>query len=483
MDEKLAEKQHQKGKLYVEERLALLFDDQKYTEITRPEERDGVYICEGLVSGRKVVAAAQDFTYKGGTLGLKHGQNIAMALDRAMRKKCPFIALNDSGGARIQEGIDALAGYGGIFYRNTRASGRIPQISMILGPCAGGAVYSPGITDFIFMTDKISQMFITGPTVIHAVTGETITGEALGGTVMHGANSGVAHVCTETEQECFEQLRRMMALLPSNCRDRRLHCREEVGAPSFDFQMPEEAHRGYDIGSVIGSIFDVDSFMELQPDFAKSIVIGLARLGGETVGIIANQPRYMAGVLDCNSSDKAARFVRFCDAFRIPIITFTDVPGYLPGIAQEQAGIIRHGAKLLYAFSEATVPKINVILHKAYGGAYIAMNSIHIGADCVFSWPGAEVAVMGEQGAVEILYAREIRNMDSQQARAFLDEKAEEYRRDVMNTRLGLSRGYITAEIRPEETRDKLIEQLNRLGAKAAIRRIIARRRHGNIPL
>ena len=469
MDAKLDEKQHKKGKLYVEERLALLFDDQRYEELTRPETRDGVYVCVGQVAGKRVVAAAQDFTYKGGTLGLKHGQNIAMALDRAIRWKCPFISVNDSGGARIQEGIDALSGYGDIFFRNVKASGRIPQISMILGPCAGGAVYSPGITDFIFMTEKISQ--------------KTITGEALGGTVMHGANSGVAHFCTDTELECFMAVRRLVGMIPSNCRDRRLHCYVDTNAPIFRFEMPQDSHRGYDISQIIASIFDVRSFMELQPDFAPSIVIGLARLGGETVGIIANQPKVMAGVLDCNSSDKAARFVRFCDAFRIPIVTFTDVPGYLPGIAQEQAGIIRHGAKLLYAFSEATVPKINVILHKAYGGAYIAMNSAHIGADCVFCWPGAEVAVMGEQGAVEILYAREIRSMDSQKAKAFLDEKAAQYRRDVMNARLGLKRGYITAQIRPEETRDRLIEQLNKLGYKAAIRRIIARRRHGNIPL
>ena len=483
MDKSLVDKQHKKGKLYVEERLQLLFDDHQYLELTTPEDRDGVYVCEGQVSGKRVIVAAQDFTYHGGTLGQKHGRNIAKALDRAIRKKCPFIALNDSGGARIQEGIDALSGYGDIFFRNVKASGRVPQISMILGPCAGGAVYSPGITDFIFMTDKISQMFITGPKVIHAVTGETITGEALGGTVMHGANSGVAHYCADTELECFLAVHRLVGMIPSNCRDRRLHCYVDVDAPDFSFQMPEESNKGYDIGQIISSIFDVRSFMELQPDYARSVVIGLAKLGGETVGIIANQPRVMAGVLDCNSSDKAARFVRFCDAFRIPIITFTDVPGYLPGIAQEQAGIIRHGAKLLYAFSEATVPKVNVILHKAYGGAYIAMNSIHIGADCVFSWPGAEVAVMGEQGAVEILYARETRHMDSQEARKFLDQKAAEYRREVMNTRLGLERGYITAEIRPEETRDRLIEQLNRLGAKAVIRRIIARRRHRNIPL
>lgn len=481
MDAKLAEKQHRKGKLYVEERLALLFDDHQYSEITAPEERDGVYICEGTVSGKRAIVAAQDFTFKGGTLGLRHGRNIAMGLDRAMKKKCPFIAMNDSGGARIQEGVDALAGYGEIFYRNVKASGRIPQISMILGPCAGGAVYSPGITDFIFMTDKVSQMFITGPKVIHAVTGETITGEALGGTVMHGANSGVAHVCTQTEQECIEQVRRLVSLIPSNCRDRRLHCYVDTSAPIFNFELPGDARRGYDIGGVIANIFDVGSFMELQPDFAKSIVIGLAKLGGETVGIIANQPHCMAGVLDCNSSDKGARFVRFCDAFRIPIISFTDVPGYLPGIAQEQAGIIRHGAKLLYAFSEATVPKVNIILHKAYGGAYIAMNSRHIGADCVYSWPDAEVAVMGEQGAVEILYAKETRDMDSQQAREFLNRKAAEYRREVMNTRLGLQRGYIDAEIMPEHTRDRLIEQLNQLGTKAIIRR--AFRRHGNIPL
>ena len=482
MDEKLVKKQHDKGKLFVEERLALLFDDQRYTEITKPEDRDGVYVCEGLVSGKRVIVAAQDFTYKGGTLGLRHGHNISDALDRAIKLKCPFISINDSGGARIQEGIDALSGYGNIFFRNVKASGRIPQISMILGPCAGGAVYSPGITDFIFMTDHISQMFITGPKVIHAVTGEEITGEALGGTFMHGSSSGVAHVCTQTEQQCFDQVRRLIGMIPSNCHNRDIHCREDVPAPKFSFSMPEDSHRAYDVREVLACVFDTDSFMELQPDFARSVVIGLAKLGGETIGIIANQPRYMAGVLDCDSSDKSARFVRFCDAFRIPIATFTDVPGYLPGVGQEQAGIIRHGAKLLYAFSEATVPKVNVILRKAYGGAYIAMNSVHIGADRVFSWPGAEVAVMGEQGAVEILYARDTRGMDATQAREFLDVKAREYRAEVMNTRLGLSRGYINAEIRPEETRETLIREFNRLGRKGILVNRMSRR-HGNIPL
>ena len=481
MDAKLVEKQHKKGKLYVEERLQLLFDDGKYKEITKPENRDGVYICEGRIKGKRVVVAAQDFTYQGGTLGLRHGKNIAMALERAYRKRRPFIAINDSGGARIQEGIDALSGYGDIFFRNVRASGKIPQISMILGPCAGGAVYSPGITDFIFMTDKISQMFITGPKVIQAVTGEVITGEALGGTMMHGSNSGVAHVCTSTEQDCFHEVRRLVGLLPSNSRNRRVNYVPEHGAPRFAFQMPTESNKGYDVQAVIRGIFDEDSFFELQPDFAKSIVIGLARLGGETVGLIANQPNYMAGVLDCDSSDKAARFVRFCDAFRIPIVTFTDVPGYLPGIAQEQAGIIRHGAKLLYAFSEATVPKINVIMHKAYGGAYIAMNSVHIGADYVFCWPEAEVAVMGEQGAVEILYAKETRDMTPVRKRDFLRQKAQEYRCDIMNSRLGLQRGYINEEIQPIETRSKLIETLARLGPRAFFRRAL--KRHGNIPL
>lgn len=482
MNMDLAVRQHQKGKLYVEERLALLYDDGQYTELTRPEERDGVYICEGNVCGKKVISAAQDFTYKGGTLGHSHGRNIARAIGMAIKAKCPFVAINDSGGARIQEGINALAGYGEIFRENVQASGVIPQISMVLGPCAGGAVYSPGLTDFIFMVNNISQMFITGPKVIRAVTGEVITGETLGGTFMHGSNSGVAHVCCENEQLCFQEVRRMIDLIPSSNSEKRRHLFEAKDAPAFNFILPERQNLSYDVLNVIQSVFDKNSFLELQRDFAKSMVIGFARLGGETVGIIANQPCVMAGVLDYNSSDKAARFVRFCDAFGIPIASFTDVPGYLPGISQEQSGIIRHGAKLLYAFSEATVPRINIIMRKAYGGAYIAMNSRHIGADLVYCWPGAEIAVMGERGAVEILYSKTLREMDSRSAADFIREKAAEYRKDVMNSREGIAQGYIDREIQPEETRAVLLEGFKKLCQNK--RHIIMRKnRHGNIPL
>lgn len=480
-DTQVMEKQHRKGKLYVTERLALLFDGGVWHEITAPETRDGVIVCDGLVSGKPVVAAAQDFTYKGGTLGLAHGQNIARGLDLAMKKRCPFLAINDSGGARIQEGIDALAGYGKLFYRNTKASGYIPQLSVILGPCAGGAVYSPGITDLIFVVDGISQMFITGPKVIKAVTGQSVSADELGGAEVHSTKSGVAHVRCADEPSCFEALRRLIALLPSSSRRKRLHIAPDAAPRPFHFALPDSPRRGYDIRALIAEVFDPDSFFELQAEFAPSVVIGLASLGGQTVGLIANQPLRMAGVLNCDSSDKAARFVRFCDAFGIPIVTFTDVPGYLPGASQESMGIIRHGAKLLYAFSEATVPKINIILRKAFGGAYIAMNSKHIGCDYVYALRTSEIAVMGEDGAVEILFAKEAAALPEEERKAFLAEKAAAYRQKTMNPTLGLERGYIDELIELGDIRAKLMERLPRCGRRGFVRTL--RKKHGNIPL
>ena len=475
-----AEKQHSKGKLYVTERIDLLFDEREYRELTTEQNRDGVYICLGKVNGKTAVVAAQDFSFKGGTVGLQHGRNIAMGLDVAMKKRCPFISLNDSGGARIQEGIDSLTGYGDIFFRNTSVSGVIPQISVILGPCAGGAVYSPGIMDFVFVVDQVSQMFITGPKVVKAVMGETVTAEELGGAAVHAQKSGVAHVRCADEQACFESIRTLIALLPGSNRPRRIKLSPDMEPKAISFRFPERMQQGYDVKMLIRDIFDEGSFFELQEEFARSIVVGFAALGGQTVGVIANQPMVMAGILDCDSSDKAARFVRFCDAFSIPMVTLTDVPGYLPGLVQEHAGIIRHGAKLLYAFSESTVPRINVILRKAYGGAYIAMNSLPIGADYVFAVKGGEVAVIGEHGAVEIIYAKEAASLPPAEKTAFLNEKAREYRQTTMNTELGLKHGYIHEEIELSEIREKLIKRFSVLKRK---KRVAPRKRHGNIPL
>ena len=489
-------KQHSNGKKTARERLAMLFDEGSFveidafvthrcTEFDMPNTKapgEGVVTGYGTVEGRLVYAYAQDFTVIGGSLGEMHAAKICKVMDMAMKMGAPIVGINDSGGARIQEGIDALKGFGDIFYRNTIASGVVPQISMILGPCAGGAVYSPAICDFIFMVDKTSQMFITGPSVVKSVTGEDVTFEELGGAQTHATKSGVAAMACPTEEECFAQVKALLAMLPANnlemapaydCDDNLNRLSEKLSS-----LVPEDGNKSYDVRDVITEVVDNGEFMEMSERFAKNLVTGFARMNGATVGILANQPKVMAGSLDCNSSDKGARFVRFCDSFNIPIITFTDVPGYLPGVEQEHEGIIRHGAKLLYAFSEATVPKINVILRKAYGGAYIAMNSKHLGADMVLAWPTAEIAVMGPSGAANIIFRNDIANaVDPISAR---QEKIDEYVEKFANPYVAAARGYVDDVIEPDSTRPRLISALEMLMSKRETR---PSKKHGNIPL
>ena len=451
----LYEKQHAKGKLHAIERLEKIFDDGKYQELTEESKRDGVICATGKVAGKQVVVAAQDFTFKGGSLGLQQGKNIAEAQDFAFKKKCPFIMINDSGGARIQEGVDALAGYGEIFYRNVRASGVIPQISVITGPCAGGAVYSRGITDFIFMVKNIGQMYITGPKVIKQVTGEDITAEALGGYTAHMEKSGVSHFGYYDEESCFKSVRYLISILPSNNRQKMLIMDKDAykKAMPFDFELPEGDNAPYDMHKLIENIFDDDSFMEVQPFFATEIIVGFAKLYGMTVGVVANDPSSFAGVLNCDTSDKAARFVRFCDSFNIPVITLTDVP------------------------------KINVIVRKAFGGAYIAMNSKHLGSDIVMAWPSAQIAVMGEAGAVEILYAKQIKAMPEEDRAAFIKDKQEEYRRNVVGYKFAMDREYVDEVIKPKETREKLYQAMMDCRRIKNLKHVRPIRKHGNIPL
>lgn len=489
-------KQHSNGKKTARERLAMLFDEGSFVEIDafvthRCTEFDmaktnapgeGVVTGYGTVDGRLVYAYAQDFTVIGGSLGEMHAAKICKVMDMAMKMGAPIVGINDSGGARIQEGIDALKGFGDIFYRNTLSSGVIPQISIILGPCAGGAVYSPAICDFIFMVDKTSQMFITGPSVVKSVTGEDVTFDELGGAQTHATKSGVAAMACATEEDCFAQVKDLLGMLPANnleiapvyeCEDDLNRLSEKLTA-----LVPEDGNKSYDIRDIITEIVDNGEFLEMFKAFAPNIVTGFARMNGATVGIIANQPKVMAGSLDCNSSDKGARFVRFCDSFNIPIITFTDVPGYLPGVEQEHSGVIRHGAKLLFAFSEATVPKINVIVRKAYGGAYIAMNSKHLGADMVFAWPTAEIAVMGPAGAANIIFRKDI--AAAADPVATRQEKIDEYVDKFANPYVAASRGYVDDVIEPDSTRPRLISALEMLMSKRETR---PSKKHGNIPL
>ncbi|QBP40964.1 acyl-CoA carboxylase subunit beta [Paenisporosarcina antarctica] len=493
-DERI-EKQHAKGKLTARERIDLLVDKGTFVELnpfvehrtvdfgmdTQNGPGEGVVTGYGKVNGRAIYLFSQDFTVFGGALGEMHAMKIANVMDLAAKNGAPFIGLNDSGGARIQEGVLSLDGYGHIFYRNTIYSGVIPQISVILGPCAGGAVYSPAITDFVFMVDKTSQMFITGPKVIETVTGEKISSEDLGGSKVHNAISGNAHFRAETEQEILQQVRDLLSFLPQNNDEK--PPRLEVDnlddyRPDLTDVVPFDAIRPYDIRRVVEQVVDQDSFMEVQKEFARNVVIGLARIKGEVVGLVCNQPKVMAGGLDINSSDKAARFIRFCDSFNIPIITFEDVTGFFPGIKQEHGGIIRHGAKILYAYSEATVPKMTVILRKAYGGAYVALNSKSIGADLVFAWPNAEIAVMGPQGAANVIFSREIAQSDNpEQTRA---TKIEEYREKFANPYVAAARGMVDDVIDPRETRIKLIQALDMMRNKKETR---PAKKHGNIPL
>ncbi|QNU65325.1 methylmalonyl-CoA carboxyltransferase [Ruminiclostridium herbifermentans] len=490
------DKRHADGKLTARERIDLLFDENSFVEIDAFIESrcfdfgmqkkklagDGVVTGYGTVDGRKVFVASQDFTVIGGSLGEMHAKKITKVMDMALKMGAPFISINDSGGARIEEGLDALSGYGDIFYRNTLASGVIPQISVIMGPCAGGAVYSPAITDFIFMVDKTSQMFITGPQVIKSVTGEDVTAETLGGADVHTAVSGVAHFKCASEQECIEDIKILLSFIPDNNVSDTMYYGVTDDADrlveSLNEIIPEESNKAYDMYEVISQIVDDGNFFEIQSYFAQNIIIGFARLNGKSIGIVANQPKVMAGSLDMNAADKAARFVRFCDAFNIPLVSLTDVPAFLPGVAQEHNGIIRHGAKLLYAFSEATVPKVNVILRKAYGGAYIAMNSKTIGADMVLAWPSAEIAVMGPDGAANIIFKKDI--AASENPAETRKEKISEYRDKFSNPYVAAARGYVDDVIEPAETRKRIILALEMLNTKRENR---PAKKHGNIPL
>jgi propionyl-CoA carboxylase beta chain len=493
-DERI-EKQHEKGKLTARERIELLVDRGTFVELNpfiqhrstdfglenQKGPGDGVVTGYGKVNGRPIYLFSQDFTVFGGALGEMHAKKIANVMDLAAKNGAPFVGLNDSGGARIQEGVVSLDGYGQIFYRNSIYSGVIPQISVIMGPCAGGAVYSPAITDFVFMVEKTSQMFITGPKVIETVTGEKISAEDLGGAIVHNTISGNAHFHGQSEEETLQQVRLLLGYLPQNYEEKppRLDADDkEDYRPNLTDVVPFDAVRPYDVRKVIEQVVDADSFLEIQKDFAKNIVIGLARIKGEVVGLVCNQPKVMAGGLDIDSSDKASRFIRFCDSFNIPIITFEDVTGFFPGIKQEHGGIIRHGAKILYAYSEATVPKLTVILRKAYGGAYVALNSKSIGADLVFAWPNAEIAVMGPQGAANIIFAKEIQNSDNPEETR--QQKIDEYREKFANPYVAASQGMVDDVIDPRETRIKLIQALDMLRTKKEDR---PGKKHGNIPL
>ncbi|HEY2420203.1 MAG TPA: carboxyl transferase domain-containing protein [Neobacillus sp.] len=493
-DERI-EKQHEKGKLTARERIDLLVDKGTFIELHPFIEHrtndfglheqkgpgDGVVTGYGKVNGRPIYLFSQDFTVFGGALGEMHAQKIANVMDLAAKSGAPFVGLNDSGGARIQEGVVSLDGYGHVFYRNAIYSGVIPQISVIMGPCAGGAVYSPAITDFVFMVEKTSQMFITGPKVIETVTGEKISAEDLGGAKVHNTISGNAHFQSETEAEALKQVRRLLSYLPQNNEEKPPRIEVESDddyRPELTEVIPFDTVRPYDVRNVIDQVVDRNSFMEIHKDFARNIVVGFARIKGESVGLVSNQPKVMAGSLDIDSSDKAARFIRLCDSFNIPIITFEDVTGFFPGVKQELGGIIRHGAKILYAYSEATVPKLTIILRKAYGGAYVALNSKSIGADLVFAWPNAEIAVMGPQGAANIIFAKEIQN--SENPEAVRQQKIEEYREKFANPYIAASRGMVDDVIDPRETRIKIIQALEMLRNKKESRPY---KKHGNIPL
>lgn len=489
-------KQHDAGKLTARERIAALLDEGSFVEVDafvthRCNEFDmpntkapgeGVVTGYGTVEGRLVYVYAQDFTVIGGSLGEMHAKKICKVMDMAMKMGAPIIGMNDSGGARIQEGVDALAGFGEIFKRNTLASGVIPQISVIMGPCAGGAVYSPAITDFIFMVEKTSQMFITGPAVIKSVTGEEVTSEELGGASAHSEKSGVAHFKAANDEECIAKIRKLLSFLPSNNLEEAPYNTPTDPINRLSEKLttivPDEPNKAYNVKSVIAEVVDNGDFFEIFEDFAKNIVIGFARMNGQTVGIVANQPNIKAGSLDVDSSDKAARFIRFCDSFNIPIVTFTDVPGYLPGVTQEHEGIIRHGAKLLYAYSEATVPLINVIIRKAYGGAYIAMSSKHLGADAVFAWPTAEIAVMGPDGAANIIFKKEIAASDDPITTR--QQKIAEYRNTFASPYEAAKRGYVDDVIEPDSTRPRIIAALEMLASKRETR---PAKKHGNLPV
>lgn len=486
-------KQKEMGKLTARERIDALLDKDSFFEYDTFVEHDGrdfgmagkelagdgVVIGTGRINGAPVAVYAQDFTVMGGSLGLKHARKITKIMDYALSLRIPIIGINDSGGARIQEGVNALAGYGEIFYRNTMASGVIPQLSVILGPCAGGAVYSPALTDFVFVVEGISKMFITGPSVIETVLGEKIGAEELGGACVHSEVTGNAHFYAASEQECFEQIRRLIGILPPNNEQYAevLDPKKPLKGANIEKIVPEDPTKPYDVREVIKALTDGSEFVEVMEKFAANVVVGFGRIDGSTVGFVANQPLVLAGVLDTDSSDKAARFVRYCDAFNIPIITLEDLPGYLPGIDQEHAGVIRHGAKLLYAYSEATVPKITVIMRKAYGGGYIAMASKHLQADFVFAWPNAEIAVMGPEGAANIIFIKDIKAVDDQEA--MRQAKIKEYKDKFANPYVAAGRGYVDAVIDPAETLEYIKHALSISKNKQVCQ---PKKKHGVVP-
>ncbi len=493
---KRIEKQHAKGKLTARERINLLFDEGTFVELDAfvthrcanfdmekvDAPGEGVVTGYGMVDGRLVYAFAQDFTVVGGSLGEMHAAKICKVLDNALKVGAPVVGLNDSGGARIQEAVDALSGYGKIFYRNTIASGVIPQISAIMGPCAGGAVYSPALMDFIFMVDKTSQMFITGPQVIKSVTGEEVSAEALGGAMTHNSTSGVAHFMSSNDEECIAQIRRLLSFLPSNNMETApvFETSDDINKiiPELDEIVPDNPNKPYDMKDIISLIVDDGDYFEYQPCYAQNIITCFARINGSTVGIIANQPKVLAGCLDINASDKASRFIRTCDAFNIPLLNIIDVPGFLPGTNQEYGGIIRHGAKMLYAYSEATVPKVSLIVRKAYGGSYLAMCSKDLGADIVLAWPSAEIAVMGPKGAANIIFRKEIKNAED--PAAMRQKKIDEYTAEFATPYKAAERGFVDDVIEPNATRPRLVDAFNMLASKRDTR---PAKKHGNIPL
>lgn len=493
--QKRIDAQHKKGKLTARERIHFLLDEGSFEELGRLVTHrstlfgldqqvfygDGVVTGYGTINGRPVYVFAQDFTVLGGSLAEAHAEKIVRLMDLSMRNGIPIIGLNDSGGARIQEGVVSLGGYADIFYRNVQASGVVPQISAIMGPCAGGAVYSPALTDFVMMVENTSYMFVTGPNVVKTVTHEEVSSEDLGGASTHATKSGVTHFTFENEIACINGIKQLLSYIPQNCEEDAPaipYQSENETRPKLNFIIPDNPNQPYDIREVINEVIDRDSWFEVHKDFAENIVVGFARLGGKSIGVVANQPAYLAGVLDIKSSQKGARFVRFCDSFNIPLLVFEDVPGFLPGTDQEWNAIITNGAKLLYAFSEATVPRVTVITRKAYGGAYDVMNSKHIGADMNYAWPTAEIAVMGAKGAAEIIFRHEIANAEDPEAK--LAEKEKAYGDEFANPYKAAARGYIDEVIVPEDTRAKLIRAFKVLETKAVK---LPKKKHGNIPL
>lgn len=489
-------KQHEKGKLTARERVELLMDDGSFQEIGKLvvhrskdfglEKQvflgDGVVTGFGTVNNRLIYVFSQDFTVFGGSLSETHAEKIVKIMDLAMQNGAPVIGLNDSGGARIQEGVVSLGGYADIFYRNTIASGVIPQISAVMGPCAGGAVYSPAITDFILMVEDTSYMFVTGPNVVKTVTQEDVTSEELGGASTHSTKSGVSHFSCANEIDCINRIKALLSFMPQNCEDLPpslpYALKKDESNESLNTLLPDNPNQPYDMREVVDGIVDEGTFLEVHKDFAENIIVGFARLAGRSIGIVGNQPASLAGVLDIHASTKAARFVRFCDSFNIPLLVLEDVPGFLPGTDQEWNAIITNGAKLLYAFSEATVPRVTVITRKAYGGAYDVMNSKHIGADMNFAWPTAEIAVMGAKGASEIIFRKEIQGAEDKEAK--LQEKVDEYTDKFANPYIAAGRGFVDEVIQPKDTRVKLINAYKMLENKVVK---LPKKKHGNIPL